>query len=521
MLHLKIKPSNDFDALVVGAGPGGASAAAHLARAGLRVALIDQHVFPRDKVCGDFVGPVALVELQRLGVAENPAYRQTNLIYSASVHLDGKKLINSLIPEIPGLPAHGRVVPRVELDAWIVDAARAAGAQLYEGWRVKGYAADSDGVAVQAEYRGQRRVWRGRVLIGADGSSSLVARQMHGRAPSDRDRIIAVRAYYEDVSGPSDQADLYFSSTSFPGYYWLFPTGETSANVGIGMLLETLPTASEHLPGLLEQLIEQDPAFGERLAHARRVGKVSGWTLSTYNPSSPLVAERVLLVGDAAGLINPLNGEGIQYALLSGRWAAEAVMEVAARDDFSQAALKAYADRVHGGLRYDMALAGLIVRLIRNRSLNPLWMQALRVILARARVDPAYADITGGVLAGMEPASRVIQPRVLGGTVQQAVISLGVGVVRHALRGPGHLVRVGKQTTSSSMILASETALHPVEYAQWGAGVAAGAAELAGQMVRHVLAKDTTAAEAAPPSGESVHVVEQRPAAATWRLSVH
>jgi flavin-dependent dehydrogenase len=386
---------------------------------------------------------------------------------------------------------------------------------------VKGYAADSDGVAVQAEYRGQRRVWRGRVLIGADGSSSLVARQMHGRAPSDRDRIIAVRAYYEDVSGPSDQADLYFSSTSFPGYYWLFPTGETSANVGIGMLLETLPTASEHLPGLLEQLIEQDPAFGERLAHARRVGKVSGWTLSTYNPSSPLVAERVLLVGDAAGLINPLNGEGIQYALLSGRWAAEAVMEVAARDDFSQAALKAYADRVHGGLRYDMALAGLIVRLIRNRSLNPLWMQALRVILARARVDPAYADITGGVLAGMEPASRVIQPRVLGGTVQQAVISLGVGVVRHALRGPGHLVRVGKQTASSSMILASETALHPVEYAQWGAGVAAGAAELAGQMVRHVLAKDTTAAEAAPPSGESVHVVEQRPAAATWRLSVH
>jgi flavin-dependent dehydrogenase len=408
----------------------------------------------------------------------------------------------------------------MDLDAWIVDAARAAGAQLYEGWRVKGYAVDGDGVTVQAEYHGQARAWRGRVLIGADGSSSLVARQMHGKVPSDRDRIIAVRAYYEGVIGPSDQADLFFSSTSFPGYYWLFPTGETSANVGIGMLLETIPTASEHLPRLLEQLIQQDPAFGERLTHARRVGKVLGWPLSTYNPSSPLVADRVLLVGDAAGLINPLNGEGIQYALLSGRWAADTVIEVAAHDSFSQAALRAYADCVHHGLRYDMALAGLIVRLIRNRNLNPLWMQALRVILSRARVDPAYADITGGVLAGMEPASRVIQPRVLGGTVQQAVMSLGVGVVRHALHGPGHLVHVGKQTASSSVILVSEAALHPLEYAQWGAGVAAGAAELAGQMVRHLLVKDSAEVETAPPPGGSVHMVEQRPAAAPWRLSV-
>jgi geranylgeranyl reductase family protein len=519
MLHLTIKPSLSADVLIVGAGPAGASAAAHLARAGLTVTLIDQHPFPRDKVCGDFVGPVALVELQRLGVASNPAYQQTNLIYSASVHLDGKKLISSLIPEIPGLPAHGRVIPRMQLDAWIVDAARAAGAQLYEGWRVKGYAVDNHGVTVYAEQRGQSRTWRGRVLIGADGSSSLIARQMHGKAPSDRDRIIAVRAYYEGISGPADRADLFFSSSSFPGYYWLFPTGEARANVGIGMLLETLPAASEHLPRLLEELIEQDSAFGERLATAHRVGKLSGWPLSTYNPSSSLVADRVLLAGDAAGLINPLNGEGIQYALLSGRWAAETVLEDVARDDFSQASLKAYADGVRRELGYEMALAGLIVRLIRNRSLNPLWMQALRVILSRATVDPAYADITGGVLAGMEPASRVIQSRVLVGTVQQAAIALGVGTVKHALRGPGHLIRVGRQMAGSGVTLASETASHPIEYTQWGAGVAVGAAGLVSQIVRHLVSQDVAEAESAPSYGESVHSSEQA-SAATVRISV-
>jgi geranylgeranyl reductase family protein len=486
MLTLKIKPSIDADVLIVGAGPAGASAAAHLAWAGLRVVLIDQHAFPRDKVCGDFVGPVALVELQRLGVTGLPDYRQTNVIHGAAVHLDGKRLIVSDMPEVSGLPAYGRVIPRLQLDAWIVDAARASGVQIYEGWRVRGYAVDADGVTVQAEQRGESRTWRGRMLIGADGSSSLIARQMHGQPPADGDRIIAVRAYYEDVTGPVDQADLYFSSSSFPGYYWLFPTGPRTANVGIGMLLETLPPATEHLPKLLDQLIADDPAFAERLDGARRVGKVSGWPLSTYNPAISPTADRVLLVGDAAGLINPLNGEGIQYALLSGRWAAETILSAAARDDFSAAALKPYVDCLHHDLRYDMALAGLIVRLIRNRTLNPVWMQALRVILSRARVDPRYADITGGVLAGIEPASSVIQPRIVGGTAQQAAIAIGLGAVKQALHGPRHVLRAGRRAAESSVALAAETASHPVEYAQWGAGVAWGAAELAGQMARHL-----------------------------------
>ncbi len=500
MLHLKIKPSNDCDVLIVGAGPAGASAATHLARNGLRVTLVDQHTFPRDKVCGDFLSPVALVELQHLGVVENPTYQQTNLIYSASLHIDGKKVITSLIPEMSDLPAHGRVVPRSQLDAWIVDAARAAGVQIYEGWRVKGYTVDGDGVTLHAEQRGQPRTWRGRVLIGADGSTSLVARQMHGKPPSDRNRIIAVRAYYEGVRGPFDQADLFFSSLCFPGYYWVFPTGEARANVGIGMLLETLPTATEHLPKLLDQLIEQDPAFGERLTDAHRIGKISGWPLSTYNPSLPLVSDRVLLTGDAAGLINPLNGEGIQYALLSGRWAAETILEAAADNDFTQRKLKTYANRVHRELRYDMALAGLIVQLIRNRSLNPIWMQALHIIVSRACADPVYADITGGVLAGMEPASSVIQPRILGGTVEQAAFSLGIGAVKHVLRGPRHLIGVGKQTASSGLTVATETAFHPIEYAQWGASVAWNAAELAGQVMQHLVLKDNSKQDLSHPA---------------------
>lgn len=514
MFNLKVKPAFDYDALIAGAGPAGASAAAHLAGAGLKVALVDQQAFPRDKVCGDFVGPVALLELRRLGVTSQPAYRQSNIIHRAAVHLDGKLMINSLMPEVPGLPTHGAVIPRHTLDAWIVAAAQDAGAHLIENCRVKGYTVDSEGVTVTGEQRGEAKSWRAKLLIGADGSSSLIARILHGQSGSPENRIIAVRAYYEDVRGPADQCDLYFSSDSFPGYYWLFPTSETSANVGVGMLVKTLPPPSEHLAALLERLAEQDPAFSQRIGRGRRLGKISGWPLTTYDPASPITAERVLLAGDAAGLINPLNGEGIQYALLSGRWAAETALEAAAAGDFSQARLRAYAARVDRELRYDMALAALIVQLIRNRSLNPVWMQALRIITTRARVDSQYATVTGGVLAGLLPASQVISGRVIGGTAQQAFFSLGFGAVKQALRGPKHLAELGRAAAGYSKELASATARQPGEFARWSGGVALDAAELAGQIALHLLSRNEA------PARQPV-MLETTSGAPHFRISLH
>ena len=509
MFSLKLKASHDYDVLIAGAGPAGAAAAAHLAGAGLKVALIDQQAFPRDKVCGDFVGPVALLELRRLGVTSQPAYRQSNVIHRAAVHLDGKLMINSLMPEVPGLPTHGAVIPRMTLDAWIVSAAQAAGAHLIENCRVKGYTVDGEGVTVNGEQRGVQKSWRARLLIGADGSSSLVARVLHGQNGSPDNRIIAVRAYYEDVRGPADQCDLYFSSDSFPGYYWLFPTSETSANVGVGMLVKTLPPPTEHLAALLERLAGQDPAFSQRIGRGRRLGKIAGWPLTTYDPASPITAERVLLAGDAAGLINPLNGEGIQYALLSGRWAAETVLEAAAADDFSRAGLKTYAARVDHELRYDMALASLLVQLIRNRSLNPVWMEALRIITTRARVDSQYATVTGGVLAGLLPASQVISGRVIGGTAQQAVFSLGFGAVKQALRGPKHLETLGRAAVGYGKEVALATTRQPGEFVRWSGGVVINAAELAGQVALHLLTSGGAAPReraALPPARDPLRI---------------
>ena len=486
MVRLRLTAPDDADVIIAGAGPAGSAAAARLAAGGARVLLLDQRSFPRDKVCGDFVGPTALVELEALGITARPEYATTNVVRHAALFLDGRELIRRRLPEVEQLPPYGRCIPRFLLDAWLLDAARGAGARVMEGWRVTGFDVDADGVAVHAEHGVERADLRARLLIGADGSSSAIGRELRGAGPADENRIIAVRGYYEGMSGPADRADLYFSGSSFPGYYWLFPTAATEANVGVGMLLETWPPTPDHLRTLLLDLVASDPALTARLDGATLRGKVVGWPLTTYDPRLPLVSDRVMLVGDAAGFINPLNGEGIQYALVSGRWAAETALACLAAGDCSSRSLMPFADRCERELRYDMALAGLIVQFIRNRHLNGVWLEALKVIAARARIDEEYAHIASGILAGISPARDALSVKVVGRTLDQAVYSALLGVAWTVLKGPGHLTNRGAGLARAGAATATTLLTEPAALMEWVVGLAKQSAELAIQFGGHL-----------------------------------
>lgn len=459
----------DCDVVVAGGGPAGASTAAHLAGAGLAVVVLDRQAFPRDKACGDFVGPSALAELAVLGVAGRPEVAAANKVQRAALHLDGRRLIIRRLPRVGDLPGYGRTIPRRRLDALVLGAARERGAAVVERARVTGFVARRGGIEVAFEHAGEARTLRAAVLVGADGASSAVARVLRGTPPPHEDRIMAVRAYVEGVAGPDDRADLYFSSDSFPGYYWLFPTGGGRANVGVGMLLDTVPPPREGLRALLARLVADDAGLAARLPGRRLTGRVVGWPLTTYNPRAPLVGDRLVLVGDAAGLINPLNGGGIQYALQSGRLAAGAVAAaLASAPGPTAAALAPYPAAVEEELRLDMALAGTVVQLIRNRALTPVWLEPLRMMAARAARDPEYADVVGGILAGLLPASRALRPEVLAATADGALASVA---------------RTGTGTELASSLARAATS-DPLRLAQWGVGLAAQLTELGTQLVR-------------------------------------
>lgn len=488
MIHIRTDVDVDADVAVAGAGPAGAAAACYLARAGFRVVLLDQRSFPRDKVCGDFVGPAALDEMDQLDLRSHRLFQDANRIRRAAIYLDGVKLIAQAVPHLPGKPDHGMCIPRLALDNAIVNAAVGSGARLIEGARVTGYKAEPGCIVVTFHGREGEQNLRARLLIGADGSSSLVSRILRGGPPPRRDRILAVRAYFADVEGPQDRADLYFSSSTFPGYCWVFPTGDGSANVGVGALLETYPATKERqLNQVLTNIIESDPAVGSRLSAARMKGKIVGWPLVTFNPSLPIIHDRVILIGDAAGLINPLNGEGIQYALQSARWAFETIAVALRRNEVSAIDLEPYAARVQTELRLDMALSRLIVDLISNRTLNPIWLQTLRIITHRATFDKKYAQSAGAILAGIAPARDALDWRILWGTVEQAVISTAYDLAIDMLHGPHRLYRTAARVARTTATMSLESALRPTTSSKWGVQCVLSAMELATQFTASIM----------------------------------
>jgi menaquinone-9 beta-reductase len=484
-MSMNVAAALDADVIVAGAGPGGSAAAAVLARSGARVIAVDRQRFPRDKVCGDFVGPLGLVELAGLGVTNKAGYLGTYAIHQAMVVINGEPALCEGIPQTAGLPGYGRVIPRMVLDQWLFECAQQSGAVMLQDRRVTDFDVGRDCVEVEiTESGGTTRRLRAALLIGADGATSVVARRLHAHSASLGNPILAVRGYFDGVRATPHQAELYFNSESFPGYFWFFPAGDSIANVGVGMAGETLPGSRMHLREMLLDLAQSDPLLRTRLQGARLRGTIAGWPLSTYSPNRSVIADRVLLVGDAAGLINPLNGEGIQFALQSGRWAAETALACLWQRSFGKEALAAYQRKVEDELRYDMAISAMIVQMIRNRDLNPFWLWALRVITARAKRDPVYGRLAAGMVAGVVPTHTALGTRMLGGTLEQALVSLARDGAS-AIRNPGSLVDPALTLGEMGLHFLSNLMKNPRDVLGWTRGLLAQSIELGAQTATH------------------------------------
>jgi len=311
--------SSRYDAVVVGAGPAGSVAALVLARGGARVALADKAAFPRDKACGDLIGPRGVQMLADLGLTVPDAGRGSDLL---AVGPSGRR---SRLPAFTGrsYPGHGIVVPRVAFDHALREAALAAGAVGVRA-RVTEVEHGPEGT-VRAVLGSDGQRLAGDVIIGADGALSPVARLAGMLDPPAALWGFAVRAY---VPGEVPLPLLVLLESApwriYPGYGWLFPGADGQANVGIGIGMGGSRHAAP-LRGDLDRFTTLLRSRGD-LRPAAEPGPVIGGWLRMGGTGAPPAAGNVLLVGDAAGLINPLQGEGIAPAMISARLAAEAVL---------------------------------------------------------------------------------------------------------------------------------------------------------------------------------------------------
>lgn len=402
-----------------------------------------------------------------IGIGDLTDFQQANVITCAAVYIDGQKLITGDIPNLDGMVNFGRVFPRVLLDNLVLEAARKQGVNVITRCKLEHYTVYDNHVAIDCKQEDKEQNFKVKLLVGADGSNSTVARIMNGKRPDPQHRIVAVRAYFENVNLVPNQAELFFTSKSFPGYYWFFPMGPTTANVGVGMSLENFPKTETNLKELLNDILENDPSLKANIGTGTMVGKVEGWPLSIYNPDATIVKDRLLLTGDAAGLINSINGEGIQYALQSGRWAAESIISCFAANDLSGSALKIFDQKVRREIGFDMSLSNLVLQVIRNRNLNPLWMKVLKIFIAQAKRDERYTTICGGILAGMVPTNKAVTVYFIRKSILQALTT--------AFYGEGGIFRFIKQFTVLGSIAVWQVLLQRKEYWKWFKGILKGA----------------------------------------------
>jgi len=384
-----VLPSSSLHVVIVGAGPAGSSAATFLAQRGARVTLLERAHFPRDKVCGDGCTPRTVWMLERLGLGALPHAPEAAIIDSAYVTAPSGQAMDTPIP------AHiysGRacVIPRRVLDERLVQRATQAGASLREGVVVEGLERDARGVTVRG--RGGEAL-RADVVLGCDGAPSVVRKLLGAPRFPETEEAVAVRTYYEDVTLSRPTAfGLFWEAALLPAYGWIFPLPGGRANVGLGMRADTLAASGKKLPALLEQFCAT-PRVAAELAGARRVGGIKGHHIPYGSFAQEATFERVLLLGDAAGFVNPLTGEGIEFALESGAFAAEALEEAAEAGDFSRRGLAGYARRWEPRFRTAFHVNRRLMRVFEHpRLVNRLFRAALR----SPRVREEMADVMLG-----------------------------------------------------------------------------------------------------------------------------
>ena len=395
------------DVCIIGAGPAGAAAAIGLAAAGVPALLLDRARFPRDKVCGEGISPRAIRILQALGLYRPEVFSRFCRIEGVRIRSPGGHVLEVSLKGDPEV-GDGYVVPRKVFDRFLLEAALDRGAKFWDDCEIHELKPGREDILILGTRGGHPFSIRAQYAVAAWGAQpGRLAKQYHPCPRQGRFSAVAVRAHFEGIQGFRPFMEIHFDPDLVPGYGWVFPTGPASANIGYGMRLDCLLGRGASLRGLFHRFLETNPDVMLYVKKATQVSPLRGARIPFRRLFQPVAKGRVLLAGDAAGLADPLSGEGIGTALHSGLLAARCISRALGEGARSAATARSYASACRKEINRDLFCAYLLQSLLVKPRFTSTG-RLLDLLVGKAQQNPRMARAMARLIIGDLPKDVIL-----------------------------------------------------------------------------------------------------------------
>lgn len=356
---------------IVGAGPSGAIAALFLAKFGINCTLVDKATFPRDKICGDGISGWVVSILNELEKdLLNRLSKKSFLLPSYGIRLVAPNHKSLDLPFLDNNQADLDIPPgfigkRLYFDNFLIDEVKTKKEiELLEATEIIGYTKEKDRIRLQTS---EGKEIYSRIVIFSNGANSKFMQDPGGIYKSKKHIMTGLKAYYTGVTGFHKQnyVELHFLKDILPGYFWIFPLPNGLANVGIGLDQERIRKKKLNLKAKMLEAIETVPYLKNRFKNAELISKIQAHSLPLWDGKRFISGDHYMLTGDAASLIDPVTGEGIGHAAISGMYAAEQCKRSLESNNFSSKFMRNYDKQVYERIGKELKISSKIIRFIK------------------------------------------------------------------------------------------------------------------------------------------------------------
>ncbi len=396
-----------YDLIIIGAGPAGSAAALYAKKHNLKTLLLEKSKYPRDKICGDAISGKSMGVLNDLGLLEEIQKLPGNVINSFGFGSPNGKMI-----EIPigrkdrGEVPNGLVIQRKLFDHFLFKQAKQAASKTIEEFTVTDVIIENNmvtGVVGKDKLSDEAIRFYGKIIIGADGFQSIIARKTDIYLHDPKHWVVALRQYYKNVKVNDGVIEIHFVNEIIPGYFWIFPMNDGIVNVGIGMLHEAIKKNKIDLKKAMDLIIKKNTLFRDRFVDAQPLEEPKGWNLPVGSTRRKITGNGFMLLGDAAGLIDPFSGEGIGNALFSAKIAIEQAVRAIKTGNVSDKYLMMYEETLWKKIGVELRLSTKMQKLGRNKFL-------LNLVINKAYRNPEINKLLTDIITGRIPKTKLINP---------------------------------------------------------------------------------------------------------------